>query len=88
MRVEVALLVSASIEIYGSLLATTTNNDTVNQISNMSTPALILLIFVFVAYFNAGQNALFASIKSSSISFATFALGTVFDNVMACHSFW
>ena len=38
-------------------------------------------------YFKTGQYSLLASIKSSKISFATFALGTVLDIVIACHNF-
>lgn len=43
--------------------------------------------FIIPNYLNSGQKPLLASIKSSNISFATVALGTVFDNVIACHNF-
>ena len=54
-------------------------------------PAYIVDAFtanrVSAAQCNSGQYALFASIKSSRVDFATEALGTVFDSVIACHSF-
>ncbi len=39
-------------------------------------------------YFNSGQKSLFTSMRSSRISFATFAEGIVDESVSACHSFW
>ena len=38
-------------------------------------------------YFSSGQKPLLASIMSSKISFATRALGTILERVIACHIF-
>lgn len=56
-----------------------------NHYTNLDMNYEILLMILY--YFNSGQKPLLASIKSSNINFATFALGTHFDIIIACHNF-